>query len=194
MEISLLLVSVVGIGYLVLGPPKTAPDQSSSPAPLPPAKAAGPSQTGEVLSVDGNQKLIMKKASLPDGSSDYVFYVADNSGQRLLFTKPVGPAGSLTLPPNSWSPDNKYLFLVETLDGSTLYLVFKASGEKFADGQAYLEVSSLFAKNKTGYQIKDVTGWDSSNLMHVLTVTEQKANGPKYWFDVDSRVFLQLAS
>lgn len=146
-------------------------------------------QNTEVHSSDGEMNLIMQTQKQSDDSTTYSFFTSDVSGKnkKILFEKTVNVGVSLTIPKNSWSPDNKYVFLRENKPDPFNIFVFKTSGENFADGQQYLDVSSLFDQHKVKYLLSDVTGWDSPTLLHVVT------SGPSYWFDVTTKAFLQLA-
>ena len=178
----------LGIYLLMLYQKKTnVSDIIINPLPL---ATPTPVKPIEVHSIEGSLKLIMQEKTLPEGINTYTFFVADITGenQRLLFTKTASGSGTMTIPANSWSPDNKYVFLRESENGSIHVLVFKASGQAFADGQKYLDVIDLFAKRLTTEFITDVTGWDAPALLHV------KASSFSYWFDIDSRSFLQLAT
>lgn len=158
-----------------------------------------PSQTLPlaVHSGDGTAQLIMRKASQKDGSILYSFFAADGSGkiQRTLFTKNIPTSDTMIIPANTWSPDNKYVFLRENNSNSFNIFVFKASGETFADKEQYLDLTALFEKRNLPYIVADVTGWDSETLLHVHTTAKEKnSRGPSYWFDVTDRAFLQLAT
>lgn len=97
----------------------------------------------------------------------------------------------MSIPFNAFSSDNSYVFLKETKDGEYHYLVFKSSGELFANGQAFLDVTPLFAAYTKTYTISDVTGWADPTL---LVVNATSTNGTLYsfWFDVASHSFIPL--
>lgn len=142
----------------------------------------------QVHSPDGKLNLIMEKTMKENGETDYSFFISDipETNKRLVFNKTLAK-GEMSVPKNTWSPDNNYFFLKENDDLTTTFLVFKASGEKFSGEQQYLDVFSLFAQRKIQYDFKEVTGWDSETLLHVTT------NGPNFWFEVPSKSFIQLA-
>ncbi len=158
-----------------------------------------PSQTqGQTVhSGDGTAQLIMRKTSQRDGSILYSFFTANGSGkiQRTLFTRNSSASATMLIPANTWSPDNKYVFLRENNSNSFSIFVFKASGETFADKEQYLDLTALFDQRNLPYAVADVTGWDSETLLHVHTTAKEKnSRGPSYWFDVTDRAFLQLAN
>lgn len=140
-------------------------------------------ETKEVHSSDGTMNLIARGDS---------FYAASISGEgeRLIFVAPVGMTGKIVIPENSWSPDNKYIFLsVLGPDSKTInWLVLKATGEAFSNGEKYIEIAPLFTQKIQKYSLKDVTGWDSPTLLHLHTT------GSSFWFDVTSKSIIQLAN
>lgn len=150
------------------------------------------SQKSEIHSSDGTMNLIMQTETKKDQPKNYSFFVADISGKnkRLLFTKTVS-LGEISAPLNSWSPDNKYLYLEEKKPGPVDVLVFKASGESFLNGEQYLDVGQLLAKSKAEYHLNHVTGWVSPTLVQVNTIKDDLTKGPSYWFDVESHAFWQ---
>ena len=99
----------------------------------------------------------------------------------------------MMLPANSWSPDNKYVFVQKKENGIIDSFVLKASGEPFVKTEQYLDVRALFEQHKTKYTLKDATGWDAPELLHITTVNGSE-KGPSYWFEIPSKAFLQLAT
>lgn len=151
----------------------------------------------EVHSPDGKMKVVMKKSGkLGSNLSTYTFTVSDINGgnPKVVFTTNLPDNQDMEVPGNSWSPDNKYLFLKEEDGQNEAFFVFKANGETFSDGTTYIDVGPLFAAKKTDYKLDEITGWDSETLLHVFTVSQKGERGPSYWFDIDSRNFLMLGS
>lgn len=148
-------------------------------------------QDTQVISPDGNKKLMIKNIS-----NTYSFYVASVSGNKgqPFFTKTVNQAESITIPGNSWSPDNAYAFVQENDKNSLDYLVFRASGERFSNGQQYLDVPSLFSQRNTDYIVKEVTGWAAPGLLIVNTAKNDNTIGPSFWLDMSNQSFIQLAT
>lgn len=184
----ILLIFLVGI-FVVLRYQQKAVQQSQ---PVPSSlKTPAPTQESEIHSPDGTMKLIMK-AEKKDQVKSYSFFIADIPGknQRLLFMKTVSPKGEMSLPQNSFSPDNKYLYLQKNEGNSLNILVFKVTGLPFLNNQPYLDVGSLLAENKAGNFLNHVTGWVSPTLIQINTVTDSSTKSPSYWFDVESRAFL----
>jgi hypothetical protein len=146
--------------------------------------------TSEVLSPNGDKKLVMESVSHKDNSITYVFSIKDTSGmKRALFSKTVGSKETMTLPDNSWSPDDVYAFIQENEASDTAILVFKTSGETFTNGDQTIDVSSLL-HSKTGNFLHQASGWVSPIFLHITTTIDRETKGPSYWFDVLSQGFL----
>lgn len=157
---------------------------------------------GTATSMDGKATVVLQRtADRESGMQTYAF-IANNSSSP-LFTKTLPPRTSMSLPANSWSPDNKYLFIGEENEqGEKNYFVLKASGEPFTNDQQYLDVGTLFAAKKLKYTLDEATGWASPTL---LILTTKKAEGPEsdrgndgtpgpsFWFEVPSKAIMQLS-
>jgi|CXWL01.1.fsa_nt_gi hypothetical protein len=147
----------------------------------------------EVKSGDGSMKLIAS-AKLAEGTENYTFKVSDSADatEEVVYTNAVGLGEAITVPANSWSPDNKLFFILEKSGGRNSYRVFRADGEAFKSGEKYLDINDYWSLSKRRYQIKEVTGWASPDLLIVLTVKEDGTAGPSFWFVVSSHSFMQL--
>ena len=152
----------------------------------------------EELSVDGTMMLTMRQEGQKDRPQTYSFWVKNISGkdkdttERLIFTKVVRSNEAMAIHHNSWSPNNKYV-LLEEKDGSgqIKFFVFKVSGEAFADGEPYMNVEAVFDQKKTGWSLREVTGWDGEALVNITTRGDEGKNGPGYWLDMGSRSLMQ---
>lgn len=114
--------------------------------------------------------------------------------KEFLFSEKLQSGETISIPFNTWSPDNNYFFLKKSTLNTTDFLVFKATGESFTETQ-YLNITELFLKKELPYKIKDVTGWASNAYAVVQTTNpETMQNGPSYWFNVYNAGFIQLSS
>lgn len=153
-----------------------------------PQEAAQLPQTSEVRSLEGTLKLLMTKEDNENGNTVYSFLISDESGKTTpIFEKTVGRGEVMSLPQNSWSPNNKYVFIEDKKGFLVNYLLFKSNAESFANGGKYLNVTNLFNLKVKNYNLKAITGWDDPVLMSIFTV-----KGPKFWFDVTTQSFIQL--
>lgn len=152
--------------------------------------------TSSQISPDGEKKVIMKVTENLDNTKTYDFSTADESGlnEQHIFTKTLDSLNSITLPFNTWSPDDKYFFVQENLRNVKNVLVFKASGEQFAVGEDHLNVTDSFNQKNTGNNFDTATGWASETLIIMNTTKEDNSKGPSYWFEVPSKAIIQLST
>lgn len=152
------------------------------------AQAQAEEQTGKAFSIDGSQTFTMKTAG-GTSSTDYSFYIQDS----LIFSQSASNSSSFSIPDNAWDPGGKYVFIKKTQDGVVGDLVLKTSGEEFAPGQKYLDVSELYRQKDFPYIYKGATGWAAIDLMVIDTVNSDGTEGPLFWFEVPSESFTQLS-
>ncbi len=114
-----------------------------------------------------------------------------STNEYALYTAKVQNPDNLSIPFNTWSPDNKYLFIQKNENGA---LVFKASGESITSDQTFFDVGDIFKDKVKNVVPKVVTGWASLTLLIVNTVKEDHTKGPSYWFEVPSQAIIQLSS
>ncbi len=145
-------------------------------------------KSSSVLSGDGTMKATMKSQEELDETTDYSFSISKSSDKssKLLYSKNI-KKGNMDIPKNAWSPDNKYLFILDKEEGDH-YLVFKANGDPFANGDKFIDGTLLFKQKQSAFTLLDMTGWDGVGLVHTRAV-----NGAAFWFEVDTQNFVQLA-
>lgn len=148
------------------------------------------------ISPDGTKKVIMKIVQNEDGTRTYSFYTSDGSGvdEQFIFDKTLDSSRSMTIPFNTFSPDNKYLFIQENAGDKRSIFAFQASGEAFSDTEEYFDVTDLFRQKETGNNFKEATGWASETLIIINTTKEDGKKGPSYWFELPSKAIIQLST
>lgn len=149
--------------------------------------------TQSVDSPDGSGTLILKSQKNPS-TNKYSFYSRDNSSdeENLLKTVSVASAHSFLLPENSWSPDNKYVFIVENKQTRKAYYVLSAT--ESASEDQLTDVHELFAQNYPVYSLAEITGWAAPNLLILNTTMSDGKRGPSFWYDVSYKKFIQLGT
>lgn len=165
------------------------PTVISSPSPTPQPQVTTTSQ----ISPDGTKKVIMKVSQNGNKTQTYVFSTADGSGanEQPLYTTTLSGSDSMSIPFNTWSPDNRYLFIKKN---ATDALVFNASAAPFPNGEAYLDVTDTFKQKNIPNTVSDPTGWASPTLIIVNTTNQSNIKGPSYWFEVPSKAIIQLST
>ena len=111
----------------------------------------------------------------------------------LISTRSMESGTSLSIPFNTWSPDDKYFFLKATNNDKNEYLVMTGSGKPFAGDVSYLMVTDQFAQAHPESQIVDVTGWAAPTLLIVNAKSENEAK-MTFWFDVQTQKFIRLSN
>lgn len=152
------------------------------------------SETEQMSSPDGTENLTMERQKMGE-SIKYSFFTSDTSGaQQFIYSKELISSQSISIPFNTWSPDNRYFFVKESTSGKNNYYVFYASGENFFDYSQYLSVQLLFEEKVDGYVITDVTGWAAPTLLIVNTQEKEGDGKVSFWLDVRSQSFIRLGT
>lgn len=165
-------------------------------APRPTPVVPSPVQTEEMDSPDGTQTLTMNFQQTGNRRR-YSFFTSskeETSDQTLIFSQESSADKTLSIPFNTWSPDNTYLFLEESSVDGTDFLVFSTEGKPFDAGDQYLDVQALFAEKVEGYSILEVTGWAAPNLLLVNAQASEGDQKVSFWFDVTSQSFIRLST
>lgn len=187
--IFLFLGILVGLWYF--GKSYVASKDLSNQEPLATSTPAQ-TQSTEAKSIDGKLTFFMKVRPQSEKLSSYNFSIDNGEKEYTVFSIGATP-DSFVMPQNSWSPDGTYVFLIEKTTIPSVY-VFQASGESFGEEQNYLNVTDLFTQKFPEKRLAKATGWDSRGLLHIRSQNSDNTQGPSYWFDVDSRTFIQLAA
>jgi len=182
----LIFISIAVIGIILAKFSTKPPKAASDTQPFPVVEAQTPESTS-VDSPDGKLMLTMKKEKNQDGTI-YTFFTTDTASgiQKDVFTKTVPSEDVISIPDNTFSPDNKYIFLKEESLGQTNYFAVTPAGT--------LDISASFSLKYPKFKITDVTGWGGMTLIVVNTNKEDGSLGPSFWFDVSSKSFIQLST
>jgi len=192
-----IVVSIISLLYLFYSYKTNSQNSVSSqkPSATPPMAFASQALLPTVESSDGNWKITMKEAKTKENTT-YTFSVINeaDSTSTDIFTQTVPTGTTMSIPDNTFSPDDKYLFLRETGAAGNQYLVLTLSGENITKDAQTLEISSLFAAKYQNYKITDVTGWGGMNLIVFNTDKVTGGQGPSFWFEVPSKAIIQLSN
>ncbi|KKQ42505.1 MAG: hypothetical protein US59_C0008G0024 [Candidatus Levybacteria bacterium GW2011_GWB1_37_8] len=132
-----LLISIVVVGSLYFAIQKNnhQPQFSFASGISPvsaPAEIISPKITvAQQISPDGEKKVIMKVTENSDNTKTHDLSTADENGanEKFVFTKILDSSKSMSIPFNTWSPDDKYFFIQENAGENKSIFVFKATGE-----------------------------------------------------------------
>ncbi len=162
-----------------------------------PVRSGQTTATASQPSPDGAYEIISQTQTNPDTTKMYSFSVSHipnpNQQSQHIFSKTVDSNSSISIPFNTFSPDDKYIFLQDMENSTTNFLVFNVSGQPFANGQQYIDVSHLFKQYTSSYALYAVTGWASNTLL-IIETTGNNAPSTSFWFDVTNQSFTPLAT
>lgn len=186
-------------------PIATHPSLTSTPTSVPtqaPSSKPNPSQvkiaafnptisTTSQPSSDGTKKVVLKTSQNIDGNQTYEVSVDDGP---VFFSKTLDAGGSINIPFNAWSPNNRYFFIEENNGSQTHVMVFKADGTSFSNGNAYLDLSGDFAKYAPNALFDQASGWAADNLIVILTKLDDGSEGTSYWYSVPDESVIPLST
>lgn len=164
------LISAVSV-YFIL-----SSRQESKITYAPPIAIADSPKLTDIKSPDGKDTLNVKE----EKNKENITYTFTTSKQ--IFTKTVPTGTVISVPFNTFSPDNKYIFLQE---GNTYFVPLK---------DEILDINALFLEKHPEYKITDVTGWGGMTLIVVNTDKVSGGQGPSFWFDVTNQSFIRLST
>jgi len=168
--------------FPVVLPSVFAPTPTPTPSNLPVI-----TQTTSVDSPDSLESVVLEKTT-KEGENNYSLYVLnkEDNFKIFLFSKKTELNFDISIPFNTWSPDNRFVFIKEP---RKTFLVWDTEGEEQSSN-----VSELFKAKYEDLILADVTGWAAPDLLIVNTKTEAGDIGPSLWFDVKSKSFIALST
>jgi hypothetical protein len=154
----------------------------------------GPSMAVEVEAPNGKATLFLREKRVVEGTKWLLSVRSEEGTEKEILTKILPSGSSLSVPYNTFSPDNRYIFLKETSPGGVSYLVLATNGAPLTKDTQSLEIVSLFAQKYPNFKITDVTGWGGPTLVVINTNNKDGSIGPSFWFDVASKSFIRLTN
>lgn len=152
------------------------------------AQAEFPGKISEVKSGDGTRRLMSVNEALDEKTTRYTLIVWDKEQKRELWQTMLNES-RVELPVNSWSPDNKQVFVEIVGSRQADYYVFSADGKEYKSGAKYLDVQAEWGKSKGDQVIEKITGWAANNLLVVYASKSGSNQMLKYWFVTDTGKF-----
>ena len=146
-------------------------------------------------SPDGSKKLTMSVVTNKNFTKTYTFTSsnADGSDRKVAYALTLGK-DTMTIPFNTWSPDNKYVFVVLKGQTTTEAIVARADGSLLTESDSMFNITDLYNARETGNTYDKTTGWASETLLIVNTKNTSNDKGPSYWFEVPSKAVIQLST
>lgn len=163
--------------------------EPSKEEPLQTVPSVSPTAPMSQISSDGTKKVTVQIEENTDATRTFTISTDD---KKAIFSEKLNVGESISLPFNSWSADNRFFFIKETTREGTSILVFKADGQPFADGEAYLDLTGTF-RARVGDTFDVATGWAEDDLIVINTKLTDGTQGSSYWFAVPSKAIIPLA-
>lgn len=159
-----------------------------------PLTAPKPIIVKDVTTPDGKLNITLQTSTNSKFTNSYSLIIVDTqtNNRHTVYSGNLLTGETVTIPNNSWSPNNKYFFVKVASSASSTFFVFKADGTTWPDGSQYYDVKTLFNIQKFDLSLRDATGWADNTLLIILTNNPDNTNGPKFWFDTSSRSFIRL--
>lgn len=188
----IIIITAAVIGGLVFWrlKPQSIPIQAIAEAEITP----NPEQTWLANSSDGKINLEMKQKK---NGSTITWTLTAKQGEEAANTiwwQTLPADTTISIPLNTVSPDNKYMFLKQTGPDKNRYLVLATSGKPLKSGAQTVEFAELFEAKHPEYKISEVTGWGGMNLIVLNTDKATGGIGPSFWFDLSGKSFIQLSN
>jgi hypothetical protein len=157
------------------------------------AEAEEESKETSEISPDGKMTLSMKSEKVETGTR-YSFSIKESESNisHEIYTMTAPAESIFTIPANTFSPDNKYVFLKESNGKQANYFVLSVNSS--SNSQNSLDISPLFVAKHPDLTVTDMTGWGGINLIVFNTDKVNGGVGPSFWFDVPSKSFIQLSN
>lgn len=153
-------------------------------------------KTTTILAPNGKMSLIVKEEKVKDGITETFSTMAQDAQTPVQIYSETLPTGSsISVPYNTFSPDNKYVFLKRTGQSGTGFFVLKTDGTPFKSGPQSIDFLSLFNQKFSDItNPKDVTGWGGVNLIVVNAYNPDGKVNRSFWYDVTSNSFITLST
>lgn len=153
-------------------------------------------KTSSQISPDGTKILKMTTITNKDTTTTYSLIASNSDGQnqQSIYATTLPSTESITIPFNTWSPDNKYVFIQHNILNGSEALVMDASGKPLVQGEQYFNAASLFTAKSTGNTYQEATGWASETLLIINTLQQDGSKGPSYWLEIPSKAIIQLST
>lgn len=153
-----------------------------------------PSASNTILAPDGKMSLIIGEEKTAGGVTKTISAERQNGTPVQIYSKTEPSGSSLSVPYNTFSPDDRYIFLKETTPTQTLYYALSTDGKPLAKDSQAVEITSLFYAKYTDFKITDMTGWGGMNLIVFNTNNNDGSVGPSFWFELPGQAFIRLSS
>lgn len=148
-----------------------------------------------ILAPDGSMTLIVKNKRSGEDTINQKFSIMSEDDQTVeIYSSDSLKDQLVSVPYNTFSPDNKFIFLKTITPSGNEYIVMRTDGKFILEESKTVAVIESFNQKFQNLVVTDVTGWGGKNLIVVNTDLKEQGVGPSFWFDVSNLSFIRLAS
>jgi len=170
-------------------------NSSLSQAPIPTNSNLPKPQISTQISPDGTKLLTMTRVANQNTTKTYTFTTSglDSSNQHQIYSVTYG-VDSMTIPFNTWSPDDNYVFINHLSSVGNEALVFKADGTPISSTDNFFNATQIFSSKITDNLYMETTGWASPTLLIINSKKQDGTKSTSYWLEIPSKAVIPLAS
>lgn len=148
-----------------------------------------------ILAPDGSMTLIVENKRSGEDTINQKFSIMSEDDQTVeIYSFDSLKDQLVSVPYNTFSPDNKFIFLKTITPSGNEYIVMRTDGKFILEESKTVAVIESFNQKFQNLVVTDVTGWGGKNLIVVNTDLKEQGVGPSFWFDVSNLSFIRLAS
>lgn len=192
-----LVLALIGVLIAVnfyIGKPQP---QQSGTKPIPETFAdinPGP-KTTSILAPNGRMTLFVTEGKASSGVTDTFSVSVDSGPQTQIYSETLAEGVTISVPYNTFSPDNKYIFLKKSGPAGITYFALRTDGKPIVKDSQTVDFLSLFNSKYPGeFKVTDVTGWGGMTLIVLNTDKPNGSIGPSFWYDAASDSFISLST
>ena len=150
----------------------------------------------EIAAPNEKATLFVVNTKLSHGNTEQVFSVKKYTDESPVevYSVESDEVNFVSVPLNTFSPDNRFIFLKEDNENKPKYLVMRTDGKNLKGDLKYVELTSLFYEKHPDFVISDVTGWGGYTQLVLNTDSKEGKTGPTWWFDAASLTFYKLTT
>ena len=145
---------------------------------------------------NGKDTLVVREKKINENTLITFLITNEKEGSYGILSKTLSQNEKILVPYNTFSSDNKYIFLKTQKQGNIDFFVISTGAEtQTQTGSDIKEVvfTKLFREIYPDLKIEDVTGWGGMTLL-VINATDNEGKKHSFWYDVPSGQFIPLSS
>ncbi|OGM74337.1 hypothetical protein A2382_02920 [Candidatus Woesebacteria bacterium RIFOXYB1_FULL_38_16] len=144
---------------------------------------------------NGKDTLVVREKKINENTLITFLITNEKEGSYGILSKTLSQNEKILVPYNTFSPDNKYIFLKMEKEGNTNFFAISTANKDSQTESDIKEVvfTKLFREIYPDLKIEDVTGWGGMTLL-VINATDNEGKKHSFWYDVPSGQFIPLSS